>query len=253
MVGWRFWPIYRLAQDILPSTAAEDYAAQDDSRVTLPEPQELTLQPYNRLKNVYWGELHVHTTESLDAVLFGTTATIEDAYRFARGEPLRSPGGELMQLSRPLDFVAITDHAEGFGLRTRCGEPDLSLIERANCRFMQTPGFTTAMFLLNRQTRMAVEPDPTHPAGVYRDRSRSPRRRDEGRLGLAGLRPAGGQPAARGPAPGGPGPLRLAAAPAGRQRSGRRAPGPPRRVHELRGAGTDNAAPCEACGSAYFR
>ncbi len=171
--GWRVWPIYELAQEISPSTAPEDYAKQDDSRVQLPTPLELEQRPYDPLKNAYWGELHVHTSESLDAVLFGTRATIEDAYRFARGEPLRSPGGELMRLSRPLDFVAITDHAEGFGLRTRCGGPDLSLVERVYCWIMETPGFTTAMFLLNRQTRMAVEPDPTQPAGVYRNRPRS--------------------------------------------------------------------------------
>ncbi|MDP6471535.1 MAG: DUF3604 domain-containing protein [Pseudomonadales bacterium] len=173
VVGWRVWPIYELAQDILPSTAAEDYAEQDDSRVELPTPLELQPRPYDPLKNVYWGELHVHTSESLDAVLFGTTATIEDAYRFARGKALRSPGGELMQLSRPLDFVAVTDHAEGFGLRSRCGGPGLSLVERVNCWLMQTPGYVTASFLLNRQTRMAVEPDPTQPAGVYRNRRRN--------------------------------------------------------------------------------
>lgn len=170
---WRAWPIYQLAQQILPSTAPEDYAKQDDTRVTVPEPLELELRPHNPLKNVYWGELHIHTTESLDAILFGTTATIEDAYRFARGEPLQSPGGERMQLSRPLDFVAITDHAEGFGTRSRCGESDLSLFERANCWLMETPGPMTAVFLLGRQTRLAVEPDMTQPAGVYRNRPRT--------------------------------------------------------------------------------
>ncbi|MCP4842174.1 MAG: DUF3604 domain-containing protein, partial [Halieaceae bacterium] len=50
-------------------------------------------QPYNSLKNVYWGDLHVHTTESFDAVLFGTTLGIADAYRFAAGESLQSAGG----------------------------------------------------------------------------------------------------------------------------------------------------------------
>ncbi len=174
LVGWTVVrPIYGLAREISPSTAPEDYAKQDDSRVQLPTPQELAPRHFDPLKNAYWSELHVHTTESLDAVLFGTTATIEDAYRFARGEPLRSPGGELMQLSRPLDFVAITDHAEGFGLGTRCAGPDLGLFERVTCGIMRTPGWTTAAFLLNRQTRMAVEPDPTQPAGVYRNRPRS--------------------------------------------------------------------------------
>ena len=81
-------PIYQLGQTITPTTAAEDLAKQDDSRVKVPEMLALEPQPYDALKNVYWGELHVHTSESLDAVLFGTTATPEDAYRFARGEPL---------------------------------------------------------------------------------------------------------------------------------------------------------------------
>ena len=117
IVGWTVVrPIYQMGRQISPETVPEDLAKQDDSRVKIPKSLALEPRPYDPLKNVYWGELHVHTTESLDAVLFGTTATPEDAYRFARGEPLKSPGGELMQLSRPLDFVAITDHAEGFRL-----------------------------------------------------------------------------------------------------------------------------------------
>lgn len=173
VLSWLFiLPIYGFGQQISPVTAPEDYAQQDDSRVNIPLALELESRPYNALKNVYWGELHVHTTESMDAVLFGTTATPEDAYRFARGESLLSPGGELMQLSRPLDFVAITDHAEGFGLRTRCDEPDLSLFERLNCWVMETPGFTTALFLAGRESRMETEPDLNQPAGVYRNRPR---------------------------------------------------------------------------------
>ena len=89
------------------------------------------MQPANPLGNVYWGDTHVHTHESFDAKLMGTTLTIEDAYRFARGETLRSDGGEIMQLSRPLDFVAITDHAESFGLRTRCGDSRSQLVRVA--------------------------------------------------------------------------------------------------------------------------
>ena len=130
ILGWNVFTLYRATA---LHTAADDYARQDDSLVSVPAPQPHHRQDSNPLKNVYWGELHVHTVESLDAVLFGTTATIEDAYRFAKGEMLRSPGGELMQLARPLDFVAITDHAEGFGTRTRCGDDDLSLMESINC------------------------------------------------------------------------------------------------------------------------
>ena len=170
-------PLNEVVQQIVPDTAAADYALQDDSRVPVPPTLELVSQPHNPLKNAYWGELHVHTTESMDAVVFGTTATIEDAYRFARGEPLLSPGGEMMRLSRPLDFVAITDHAEGFGTRTRCGDSGLTLFERANCWFMETPGYAAALFLRDRQTRGAFEPDLSQPAGEYRKRYRAPSQR----------------------------------------------------------------------------
>jgi len=169
--------LYQFRQETVPATAPEAYAQQDDSRVKLPTPRALEPQPFDPLKNAYWGELHVHTTESLDAVLFGTTATPEDAYRFAKGEPLRSAGGELMQLSRPLDFVAITDHAEGFGWRTRCDEPDLTWIERVNCWFLDTPGIATFFFLQSRARNTEIAPDPSVPAGVYRNRSRIPSQR----------------------------------------------------------------------------
>ena len=155
-----------------PSTAPEDYAQQDDSRVDFPAPRRLAPRPFNPLKNVYWGDVHVHTVESLDAVLFGTTATVEDAYRFAKGEKLRSPGGEVMRLSRPLDFVAITDHAEGFGLRTRCGDDDLSLEERLNCWFMETPNLLTFVMFLGGQGEGEAVEGSTPPPGVYRNQLR---------------------------------------------------------------------------------
>jgi len=155
-------------------TAPADYALQDDSKVDAPAPEPLVVQPPNPLRNVYWGDTHVHTHESFDAALFGTTLTIEDAYRFAKGGALRSDGGELMQLSRPLDFVAITDHAEGFGTRTRCGDPDLTWLESFNCSLMETPSISTFLLIRALADRRAqeLEPDPDVPAGVYRPRTR---------------------------------------------------------------------------------
>ena len=67
-------------------------------------------------RNAYFGDLHVHTTYSFDAFAFGTTATPDDAYRYARGEPLKHPAGFLMQLREPLDFYAVTDHAMFLGV-----------------------------------------------------------------------------------------------------------------------------------------
>ena len=67
-------------------------------------------------RKAYFGDLHVHTTYSFDGYAFGTLATPYDAYRFAKGESISNPAGFLMQLSRPLDFYAVTDHAMFLGV-----------------------------------------------------------------------------------------------------------------------------------------
>ena len=67
-------------------------------------------------RKAYFGDLHVHTTYSFDGYGFGTLATPYDAYRFAKGESIANPAGFNMQLSRPLDFYAVTDHAMFLGL-----------------------------------------------------------------------------------------------------------------------------------------
>lgn len=72
--------------------------------------------PANPDRNAYYGDLHVHTANSFDAYVFGTMATPADAYRYAKGEPLAHPSGFEMQLRRPLDFYAVTDHAVFMGL-----------------------------------------------------------------------------------------------------------------------------------------
>jgi hypothetical protein len=70
--------------------------------------------PENPLKNAYFGETHVHTSFSLDAYIGGARLTPFDAYRFAKGEavPLNNV---LHSIGRPLDFVAVSDHAEFIG------------------------------------------------------------------------------------------------------------------------------------------
>ena len=65
---------------------------------------------YNEDRNVYFGDLHVHTKHSFDAYIFGTTATPDDAYEYAKGSPIQHPLGYQMQLREPLDFYAVTDH-----------------------------------------------------------------------------------------------------------------------------------------------
>ena len=78
----------------------------------------------NPERNAYFGQTHVHTSWSFDAYVFGNTITgPEEAYKFALGEPIKHPGGYTVQLKRPLDFQAVTDHAEYVGTIRLANEP----------------------------------------------------------------------------------------------------------------------------------
>ncbi len=63
-----------------------------------------------------WGDTHLHTTNSLDARATGVTLTVEDAYRFARGEKVVSSSGQAVRLARPLDFLVVSDHSDALGV-----------------------------------------------------------------------------------------------------------------------------------------
>ena len=59
----------------------------------------------NPLRDVFFGETHIHTSWSFDAYVFGNTLTgPEDAYQYALGKPIRHPAGYMVQMKRPLDF-----------------------------------------------------------------------------------------------------------------------------------------------------
>ena len=63
-----------------------------------------------------FGDLHIHTMYSHDAFMGTVRTTPDDAYRYARGEAIPHPSGESIRLSgAPLDFLAVTDHAEYLG------------------------------------------------------------------------------------------------------------------------------------------
>jgi hypothetical protein len=76
---------------------------------------------------VFWGDTHLHTSNSLDARAFGTTLGPEEAYRFARGEEVTSSHGMRLKLSRPLDWLVIADHSDGMGAMNEivAGNPQL--------------------------------------------------------------------------------------------------------------------------------
>lgn len=88
-------------------------------------------------KNVYFGDHHTHTSFSIDAYFFNALATPRTAHRFAKGaEPAPVPAkgsqdiftkGHEITLERPLDFNAVTDHAEFLGgFNTLCDSSEQS-------------------------------------------------------------------------------------------------------------------------------
>ncbi len=80
--------------------------------------------PAGAARRAYFGDLHLHTSYSMDAVILGgTLTTLDEAYRFARGEPVDHLG-QTVRLDRPLDFLAVTDHAEQMGVGRDLYDPE---------------------------------------------------------------------------------------------------------------------------------
>ena len=93
------------------------------------------------LRNAYFGDLHVHTTYSWDGAGRGMNTTPDQAYRFATGESLGIPpydnagkGLRTVQIDRPLDFAAVTDHAESIGEVNLCISPGSARFDSDVCR-----------------------------------------------------------------------------------------------------------------------
>ena len=147
-----WWGVQRAA--FLPEQLTADLALQDDDAITPRVAKPVAAPPNFADLGLFFGDLHVHTDRSFDSRLFGNQNTPEDAYRFSRGEALMTTGGEVMKLSAPLDFVAITDHAEGFGALRGCDDPALPLRAKFNCFLYSTPNAFT--FRMARNAGQAV-------------------------------------------------------------------------------------------------
>jgi hypothetical protein len=74
-----------------------------------------------------FGDTHLHTSFSMDAGAFGARLGPRDAYRFAKGEEVMASSGQLAKLSRPLDFLVVTDHSDNMGFfpDLLAGKPEL--------------------------------------------------------------------------------------------------------------------------------
>ncbi|MEM7221071.1 MAG: DUF3604 domain-containing protein [Pseudomonadota bacterium] len=92
-------------------------AAVDERAATASAPPGATRDILaNPLRNAYFGDTHIHTVLSFDAFLMGTRRTPDDAYEFAKGAAIEHAAGVKMQMKKPLDFLAVSDHAFYLGM-----------------------------------------------------------------------------------------------------------------------------------------
>jgi len=109
---------------------AEDAGGLDKAKAEKAFPAKPLYSPYagrDFPTRPFFGDTHLHTSFSMDAGAFGARLTPSDAYRFARGEEVVSSSGQPVKLSRPLDFLVVTDHSDGFGFfpQLMSGDPEL--------------------------------------------------------------------------------------------------------------------------------
>lgn len=103
VLAWNFWSI-----DDPTRNAGADLNLDDP----LPAREAVAYDPNRHL---LWGDLHVHTSLSFDAYGFGVRALPDDAYHYFKGGTLMHGAGYKIRARRPIDFAAITDHAEFLG------------------------------------------------------------------------------------------------------------------------------------------
>ncbi len=122
----------------------------------LPEPYDYSPYAGGRdfPQQVFWGDTHLHTSYSFDAGAAGTRLTPMDAYRFARGEEIKTEMGERVKLSRPLDFLVVSDHSDGLGSFEQLlnGEPPEILEDPTVARWHEMVNGT-----LEEQTEARIE------------------------------------------------------------------------------------------------
>jgi hypothetical protein len=111
------------------NTFAQDVPRLTDEQIKNLKSIDYSPYPQQKFPNkVYFGETHLHTSFSTDAGMVGNTLGPEDAFKIARGEPFVSSMGVPGQLSRPFDFVVITDHSENLGLAPAIAKSDPLLL-----------------------------------------------------------------------------------------------------------------------------
>jgi hypothetical protein len=107
-----------------------DIGAADKEKLEKVHPAQPPYSPYvgrSFPTRPFFGDQHLHTSFSFDAGAFGARLTPRDAYRFARGEEITASSGQPAKLSRPLDWLVVSDHSDNMGFFPDlfAGKPEL--------------------------------------------------------------------------------------------------------------------------------
>ncbi len=159
------------ASGMLALTACDNNSTSPSGEVADSAPIQYTEQraacaDNNPNRNAYFGDLHVHTGYSMDAVAEGVRTTPWDSYAYAKGEEIDLPPydeagntSSRTKIDRPLDFMAVTDHAEFMGANSICTDPNAPGYNVDTCvSFRRGSIMATMAFTNNVTTRTPTRP-----------------------------------------------------------------------------------------------
>ncbi len=100
------------------SALGAEWTMEKDQLVEQPKPYSPYVDQHFPQK-VFFGDTHFHSSLSVDSGMIGNRVDLDQAFRFARGEEVRTSTGQRAQLNRPLDFLVVSDHAGYLGIADR--------------------------------------------------------------------------------------------------------------------------------------
>jgi hypothetical protein len=134
-VGWVLWTVLTISSRDPTWTPPVGKAPPQSAG------ERVACANHDPLRQAFFGDLHVHTSASMDANSRDMLGDADTAFRFAKGATVglspydeNGKGTQSAQLTRSLDFAAVTDHAEMIGEVWLCRHPDSPSYQSKSCR-----------------------------------------------------------------------------------------------------------------------
>jgi hypothetical protein len=162
-----------VAEEALNRRAAQNPSAErETTQVSTPSRRATEgFSPVQR--RVFFGELHLHTSLSVDSWTYGTKLLPDDAYRFGQGETVMVPAIQVAKeqgrsgdrevparRAWPLDFMAVTDHSESVGTLLPLDDPTSSFsTSEDGKKILANPPSAQTMAVAARNGRGTIPPE----------------------------------------------------------------------------------------------